>query len=221
MKVKLLSFTPNPDLTVYLAARVCYSKVSVDQLEEEASLEKIRSLISRVVSSGHHSVLEHASFTFAVEGISRVTSHQLVRHRIASYSQQSLRWVSAEGIEVVIPPSVRRIPEALSIFNDIVSKSKEAYRKLIDLDIPKEDARFIIPHGVSTRMIFTMNARELHHFFRLRLCTRAQWEIRELARMVLMEVRKVAPIIFEKAGPPCITEGRCFEEKPCDNPPSI
>ncbi len=221
MRVKLLSFTPNPDLTVYLAARVCYSRVSVDQLEEEASPEKVRSLINRVVSSGHHSVLEHASFTFAVEGISRVTSHQLVRHRIASYSQQSLRWVSAEGIDVVIPPSIREVPEALGIFNDIVSKSKEAYKKLIGLGIPKEDARFIIPHGVSTRMIFTMNARELHHFFRLRLCTRAQWEIRELAKMVLMEVRKVAPIIFEKAGPPCITEGRCFEEKPCDNPPSI
>ncbi|MCD6363775.1 MAG: FAD-dependent thymidylate synthase [Synergistetes bacterium] len=221
MKVKLLSFTPNPDLVVYLAARVCYAKVGIDELEEEASPEKVRALIRRVIASGHHSVLEHASFTFAVEGISRVTSHQLVRHRIASYSQQSLRWVSAEKIDVIVPPSVKALPEAVRIFNDIVLKSREAYKKLLALGIPKEDARFIMPHGVSTRMVFTMNARELHHFFRLRLCSRAQWEIRELARMALLEVRKVAPIIFEKAGPPCITEGRCFEEEPCDTPPSI
>lgn len=221
MKVKLLNFTPNPDLTVYLAARVCYSKVSIEELEREASEDKIKALIRKVVKSGHHSVLEHASFTFGVEGVSRVTTHQLVRHRIASYSQQSLRWVSASDMNVIVPPSISAIEEALKIFEETIKTAREAYNKLVNLGIPKEDARFIIPQGVSSEIVFTMNARELHHFFRLRLCSRAQWEIRKLARLVLLEVKKVAPIIFEEAGPPCITEGRCFEEKPCNEPPSL
>lgn len=221
MKVKLLNFTPNPDFTVYLAARVCYSKVSVEELKEEANEDKIKALIRKVVRSGHHSVLEHASFTFGVEGVSRVTTHQLVRHRIASYSQQSLRWVDASNMEIVVPPSVSVVKEALEIFEEAAKKVKDAYNKLVSLGIPKEDARFIIPQGVSSEIVFTMNARELHHFFRLRLCSRAQWEIRELAYLALLEVRKVAPIIFEKAGPLCITEGRCLEEKPCDSPPSL
>jgi len=161
------------------------------------------------------------SFTFGVEGVSRVTTHQLVRHRIASYSQQSLRWVSAENMEIVVPPTIMNNPEAVMIFEDMVLKSKEAYHKLLNLGIPKEDARFIIPQGVATKIVFTMNARELHHFFKVRLCSRAQWEIRELAMLALLEVRKVAPIIFEKVGPPCVTEGRCFEEKSCQNPPEL
>lgn len=221
MKVKLLNFTPRPDLTVYIAARTCYSKGGVEDIEKEADEDKIRYLIRRVVSSGHHSVLEHASFTLGVEGVSRVTTHQLVRHRIASYSQQSLRWVSADNLEVVIPPSVADKPEALVVFREAVERAKEAYNKLIELGIRKEDARFIIPHGIVTNIVFTMNARELHHFFKLRLCSRAQWEIRELARLTLLEVRRVAPIIFERAGPPCVTEGRCFEEKPCGSPPEL
>lgn len=221
MKVKLLNFTPDPDLTVYLAARVCYSKVTIEELKGEINEDKVKALIRRVLRSGHHSVLEHASFTFGVEGVSRVTTHQLVRHRIASYSQQSLRWVSAEEMEVVIPPSIVDNPEALASFNEAVEVARKVYRKLLSLGIPKEDARFIIPQGVSTRIVFSMNARELHHFFRLRLCSRAQWEIRELARLTLLEVRKVAPLIFEIAGPPCVTEGRCLEEKPCDSPPSL
>ncbi|KUK13350.1 MAG: thymidylate synthase [bacterium] len=221
MKVKLLNFTPKPDLTVYLAARVCYSKVGIEELEEEISDERVKKLIRKVVMSGHHSVLEHAYFTFGVEGVSRVTTHQLVRHRIASYSQQSLRWVDAKDMEVVVPPSILERPEALMLFNEAIEKTREVYDKLLRIGVPKEDARFVIPQGISSKIVFSMNARELHHFFRLRLCTRAQWEIRELARLVLAEVRKVAPIIFEKVGPPCVMEGKCFEEKPCDSPPSL
>ncbi|MCS7233998.1 MAG: FAD-dependent thymidylate synthase [Synergistetes bacterium] len=221
MRVKLLNFTPNPDFTVYLAARVCYSKVSIEELEKEAKEEKVKALIKKVIKSGHHSVLEHASFTFGVEGVSRVTTHQLVRHRIASYSQQSLRWVNAGDMEIIIPPSVSANEEALKLFEEVIRFAKVVYAKLVELGIPKEDARFLIPQGVSSEIIFTMNARELHHFFRLRLCSKSQWEIRKLAYLAFLEVRKVAPIIFEKAGPPCITEGRCLEEKPCGNPPSI
>lgn len=219
MEVRLLNFTPFPDLIVYLSARVCYSNVGFDEIQEEIEdREKVRALIREIIRSGHHSVLEHASFTFGIEGISRVTTHQLVRHRIASYSQQSLRWVNAKNISIIIPPSIQQNSEALKLFNEAIEKSKEIYNKLLDLGIPKEDARFIIPQGVSSMIVVTMNARELLHFFKVRLCNRAQWEIRELAKKMLEEVRRVAPIIFEVVGPPCVVDKMCREKNPCSQP---
>ena len=215
--VILLASTPNPDELVAAAARICYRDVTAADLlrREEESLSE--ELLDHIWRSGHHSPFEHAVFTFAVDGLSRVASHQLVRHRMASFSQQSQRYVRMAAPDVVAPPSVAAHPEAAAIFDRQARAAHEAYGKLLSLGIPAEDARFILPHGWGTRLVLTMNARELHHFFRLRLCRRAQWEIREMARLMLAECRAVAPVIFRRAGPSCLF-GPCTEARPCGRP---
>lgn len=214
MKVELLSYTPEPDRVVALSARLCYSKIGISELAEKLTEDKIRDLINRLRSSGHLSPFEHASFTFGIEGISRVTSHQLVRHRIASYSQQSQRYVKMSNGEFVIPPSVKKNPSALELVSGLNDTALSVYNKLIQLGIPEEDARYVLLQGITTKIIVTMNARELLHFFNLRCCLRAQWEIRMMANFMLKEVKKVSPIIFEKAGPYCFS-GPCPEKEPC------
>lgn len=224
MKVYLLSSTPDPDSLVAAAARICYSNAAAsDLLERESAALSVR-LLRELQLSGHHSPFEHASFTFGVDGLSRVASHQLVRHRIASFSQQSQRYVkmnNGEGdADVILPPSVASCAEAAELFTRQAESACKTYNKLISMGIPAEDARFILPHGWETRLVMTMNARELHHFFNLRLCRRAQWEIRELARLMLIECKRVAPIIFEVSGPSCVTcvTGECRESHPCGKP---
>ncbi len=210
MKVLLIAYTPMPEKVVAAAALSTISKrpIRPEDLEDE----KVEKVLSEVISRGHHSVLEHASFTFSIEGISRVTSHQLVRHRIASYSQQSQRYVEMSKDYFVIPPKILEKEEAKEIYKKCVKNCYEAYHKLIELGIPKEDARYLLPQASKTSIIVTMNARELLHFFSLRLCLRAQWEIRELASRMLEEVRKVAPRIFKHAGPRCKFLGYCPEK---------
>lgn len=211
MKVSLVEYTPNPDRTAAFAARVCYSS-SIENIELDA--EKIKNILKRVIKSGHHSVLEHVSFTFLIEGISRVATHQLVRHRIASYSQQSHRYTKIKRESFVVPPSIEE--RAKELFDKYIDEALSVYEKLIELGVKKEDARFIIPQAVSSNIVVTMNARELLHFFTLRTCVRAQWEIRECALEMLKLVKPKAPIIFENAGPACV-RGRCPEEHPCEN----
>ena len=219
MDVILLAHTPEPDALVAAAARICYRDISAGELLHGEEQNLSRKLIAELFRSGHTSTFEHVSFTFGIDGLSRVASHQLVRHRMASFSQQSQRYVkmSYNPEAVVIPPSVRNNPEALTLYLEAVKKSQETYRALIEMGITKEDARFILPHGHSTRLVMTMNARELHHFFGLRLCRRAQWEIHELARKMLVLCREKAPVLFEKAGPSCIF-GKCEEARTCGNP---
>ena len=219
MNVILLSHTPEPDAIVASAARICYRDVTAEELLHSEEKNLSRSLIADLFTSGHMSTFEHVSFTFGIDGLSRVASHQLVRHRVASFSQQSQRYVkmSEDPEAVIIPPTIRENPEALAVFNEAVRKSQEAYRLMVEAGIPKEDARFILPHGHSTRLVMTMNARELHHFFSLRLCRRAQWEIHELARKMLILCRQKAPVLFEKAGPSCIF-GHCSEARTCGKP---
>ena len=219
MNVILLSNTPEPDAVVAAAARICYRDVAASELLKGEEENLSSNLIADLFRSGHTSTFEHVSFTFGIDGLSRVASHQLVRHRLASFSQQSQRYVkmSPDPEAVIIPPSVSKNPEALALFNETVAKSQEAYAKLTALGIPKEDARFILPHGHSTRLVMTMNARELHHFFNLRLCRRAQWEIHELARKMLILCREKAPVLFEKAGPSCVF-GECGEARTCGKP---
>ena len=219
MNVILLSNTPEPDAVVAAAARICYRDVAAGELLKGEEENLSSNLIADLFRSGHTSTFEHVSFTFGIDGLSRVASHQLVRHRLASFSQQSQRYVkmSPDPEAVIIPPSVSKNPEALALFNETVAKSQEAYAKLTALGIPKEDARFILPHGHSTRLVMTMNARELHHFFSLRLCRRAQWEIHELARKMLILCREKAPVLFEKAGPSCVF-GECGEARTCGKP---
>jgi len=214
MKVELLSYTPEPDRVVAISARLCYSKIGISELAEKLTDDKIKDLLEKLESSGHLSPLEHANFTFGIEGISRVTSHQLVRHRIASYSQQSQRYVKMSDGEFVIPPSIKKNSSASELVYNLNDMAMSVYNKLIQLGIPEEDARYILPQGITTKIIVTMNARELLHFFNLRCCLRAQWEIRTMANLMLRKVKEVAPIIFEKAGPSCFS-GPCPEEGPC------
>ena len=219
MDVILLSYTPNPDALIAASARICYRDITAKELlqAEEESLS--RKLIAELFTSGHMSAFEHVSFTFGIDGLSRVASHQLVRHRVASFNQQSQRYVSMslDPEAVIIPPNIKANPDALRLYSEAVRRSQETYRELCAIGIPKEDARFILPHGHSTRLVMTMNARELHHFFGLRLCRRAQWEIRELARKMLILCREKAPVIFDMAGPGCIF-GKCNEARTCGKP---
>jgi thymidylate synthase (FAD) len=204
---------------VAAAARLCYSPASARDLAEVFLDEgRVRPFLEKLRRSGHLSTFEHASFSFAVDGISRVCSHQLVRHRLASYSQQSQRYVSQEKAGVVMPRSIREHPRAREVFEEAVAQTLLAYGRLGALGIPREDARYVLPHGGETRMMVTMNARELLHFFRLRLCRRAQWEIRDLAREMLRLVREVAPGLFAVAGPGCVETGACGEDRPCGRP---
>lgn len=211
LKVVLLSYTENPEKTIAKAGRLCYFKSDISDLEKEMTEKKTKELIKRLLSSRHLSAFEHANFTFGIEGISRACSHQLVRHRIASYSQQSQRYVTfGDNFSYITPKSIGKNKEAIEIFNNLIRESKKTYDKLISLGIDKEDARYVLPNASETKIIVTMNARELLHFFSLRLCRRAQWEIRELAKLMLKRVRGVASNIFEKAGPECIRT-KCLE----------
>lgn len=215
MNIELLQFTPEPERTVALAARLCYSPSGMNELLERVSSDDITAFINKIMTMGHHSVLEHAAFTFGIEGISRVTSHQLVRHRLASYSQQSQRYVShAERFDTVMPPSIAADGEAKRIFDFTVGVVHQAYKQLTEMGIAAEDARYLLPNATETKIIVTMNARELLHFFALRCCERAQWEIRAMAVGMLKLVKQVAPVIFRDAGPGCLA-GPCPEGEFC------
>lgn len=209
MNVQLLSHTPQPDKLAATAARLCYSAQGAGEIMATIKDDKIRKRIGECVDKGHHSVLEHAVFTFSIDGISRVTSHQLVRHRVASYSQQSQRYVKLnESDSYVIPPRIRDNEALRSRFEENLKTSQCLYNEMIEAGIPPEDARYILPSAMGTRILVTMNARELLHFFNLRCCKKAQWEIRKLAYSMLRLAAKAAPLIFEKAGPACM-EGSC------------
>lgn len=199
MEVELISYTKDPERVCAAAARGTRRR-RVERLEE-IELESARKTIRGIAKRGHGSVLEHANFTFSIEGISRACSHQLVRHRIASYSQQSQRYTKAEGY--VTPHSIEEKSEASKIYRRGMEHAWETYGELIGLGIEEEDARYVLPNGALTSLVVTMNARSLLNLFRLRLCLRSQWEVRELAELMLREVREVAPSIFEGAGPPC------------------
>ena len=215
MKVALLQHTPEPELTIALAARLCYSQVDIEALKEKLSGADIKTFLDKIMSLGHQSVLEHASFTFGVDGISRVTSHQLVRHRVASFSQQSQRYVShKERFAVVTPPTIAENPEHSRLFEAQVAALHEAYGALVEAGVPAEDARYLLPNATETKIIITMNARELLHFFGVRCCERAQWEIRAMAVEMLRLVKPVAPTVFENAGPGCLA-GPCPEGSMC------
>ncbi len=212
MQVNLISHTPEPEKTVAAAARLCYSPAGAETIMDDFTAEEIRRFLYLLVDLGHWSPTEHVTFTFAVEGVSRALTHQLVRHRIASYSQQSQRYVKLEEFEYVIPPSIRENPTALRVFEEQIAAIRSAYSKLTNL-VHQEDARYILPNACETKIVLTFNCRSLYNFFQHRCCARAQWEIRRLANRMLAEVRKVAPVLFEKAGPNCVSRNICPEGK--------
>lgn len=208
---KLLSHTPEPEQVVAAAARLCYSTAGAGELHERLERLEVERLIRHLREVGHTSPFEHASFTFAIEGVSRSLTHQLVRHRMASYSQQSQRYVDESRFEHIVPPSIACCDAAKAVFVQAMNDANEAYRQLVESGIPREDARYVLPNACETKIVVTLNARALLNFLAHRTCTRAQWEIRQLAAIMLMQVRGVAPVLFEVAGPPCETDGVCHE----------
>ena len=236
MKVKLIAHTPNPEKVVAAAAKLCYSNAQIDTLLDGLTEEKSKEFVEMLASLGHESPTEHASFTFAIEGVSRSLLAQITRHRIGSYSVQSQRYVNLKEPDFVTPPEIMDDPESLAQFNDSMAMAAENYQKVTQLlkEAHKEkfiaqgmdektanrtaekkaleDARFILPNACTTKMIVTMNTRSLNNFFRHRCCTRAQWEIRELADEMLRLVCEVAPALFVRSGPPCVS-GPCPEGK--------
>ena len=212
MKIKILAHTPNPERVIALAGKLCYSSVGIDELNDKISDEQVEKFITKLSDMGHMSPFEHASFTFAIEGISRNCSHQIVRHRLASFSQQSQRYVRMKG-EYVVPPYIYWHEELLLEFNHALENADKAYNKLVEGLMRYgrtekeaiEDARYILPSACTTKMEVTMNVRELLHFFKQRCCKRAQWEIREVAKEMLKQCREVSPILFKNAGAPCST----------------
>jgi len=210
MVVRLLACTPDPEDVAAAAAQLCYSSSAIEQVLEKGRSRK-EALLKKILSAGHFSVLEHANFTFGIEGISRACSHQLVRHRLASYSQQSQRYVSAaDRFGIVVPDSIAEKPDLKARFNAFIGEAYALYEQLRAAGIPAEDARFVLPNAVGTKLVVTMNARELRHFFQLRCCLRAQWEIRALAREMLKLAKAAAPLLFATAGPACLS-GPCPE----------
>ena len=237
MKVILLAHTPEPEKVVATAAKLCYSSSDIGSLMDGLTEEKAAGFIEMLASIGHESVMEHTSFTFGIEGISRACSHQLVRHRIASYSQKSQRYVNENGFEFITPPELAALPEAKAEVDRTMKELTASYEKIADLltashterfisegmdektaaskarKMANEDARFVLPNACETKIVVTMNVRSLFNFFEHRCCNRAQWEIRAVANEMLRLCLDVAPHIFAYAGPSCVSKGKCPEGK--------
>ncbi|MBQ8201086.1 MAG: FAD-dependent thymidylate synthase [Clostridia bacterium] len=221
MKVALIRHTLAPEEVVALGARLCYSRARVDDLLERVSSRDQTDFVQKIMGMGHDSVLEHASFTFGVEGVSRVLLAQITRHRLASFSVQSQRYVSYEsGFGYIVPPKIEALgAEAVAEFEQQMDTLHQWYtgwqERLGTGEGGNEDARFVLPGACETRMMITMNVRELRHFFSLRMCSRAQWEIRALATEMHRLCMEVAPALFANAGPGCL-RGACPEgQKSC------
>lgn len=240
LKVTLVGYTQNPEKLVAASAKLCYSKLGGEELMDNLTDEKTEEFLDRLSGLGHVSPIEHVSFSFAVEGVSRVLTHQLVRHRLASFSQRSQRYVSEGEFDYIIPPEISKNKEAKKAFIKIMEEDQKTYEELSNTlfegyvndylkehdlrekkDIDKklrssmrkkgyEDARYVLPNACETKIMITMNARSLKHFFNVRCCNRAQWEIREMANQMLEQVKEVAPTIFKCAGPSCVS-GPCPE----------
>lgn len=234
LKVELLRYTPDGEKLIASAAKLCYSSVGITDIEENLEDKNIDSFLNMLMDLGHESPIEHVSFTFGVEGVSRTLTHQLVRHRIASYSQQSQRYVKLNQFEYIVPPAIAEDERAKEIFLKAMEDDQKVYDEITNILFEKhyegyireglsekkakqkaekeaiEDARYVFPNACETKIVFTMNARSLLNFFRLRCCNRAQWEIRALAIAMLKEVKKVSPILFKNAGPGCVN-GPCPE----------
>jgi thymidylate synthase (FAD) len=221
MNVKLITHTNYPTRTVARAAWITHN--ADWPTDYDMHPDRSGPLVRRVLASGHDSILEHAAFTFAVDGISRACSHQLVRHRVASYSQQSQRYVELGASQYeyyATPESIAHHYDSTVVaeYACLMDEAKQVYNRMIAAGIPAEDARFILPNAAATKIVITMNARELHHFFALRCCTRAQWEIRNMARQMLERCKDVAPVLFENCGPGCL-RGPCPEgARSCGEP---
>jgi len=224
LKVELLTMTSHALAAIYAACKQCYSSENAAHIFAQAikgipSEQKQEEFVKNIVASGHESVIEHVSFTFAISGISRALSHQLVRHRIASYSQQSQRYVKAKNFYYIIPPTISKDPKLKTIFKKTMRDIQKTYDMMVEKleaagikgEKAHQDARFILPNACETKIVVTMNCRSLLNFFALRCCERAQWEIRALANAMLNICKKKLPAVFAEAGPKCERLGYCPE----------
>jgi thymidylate synthase (FAD) len=219
LNVKLLHYPPEAQKLTAMAAKLCYSPAHIDDIGEDLTPEKSAAFLQKIVDLGHLSTVEHASFTFGIEGVSRTLLAQLTRHRIASFSVQSQRYVSysGEGFGYIVPPAIRELGEdAVREFGAQMDEMQRWYdgwrQRLGEGERSNEDARFVLPGACETRLMLTMNARELMHFFALRCCNRAQWEIRGLAWRMLSLACEAVPALFGNSGPACV-RGACSEGK--------
>ena len=218
LKVKLINHTPDPERLIAAAAKLCYSESDAASIFEGLTPEAVERFLQRLTDMGHASPVEHANFTFSVEGVSRSLTHQLVRHRHASYSQKSQRYVTEGDFDYIVPPEIANNHRAIFIYCSAMRDAQYAYDELVyelqdDGRTEKEayeDARYVLPNACETKIVVTMNVRELLHFFNVRCCNRAQWEIRELATEMLRQCIAVAPNLFKNAGPSCLN-GKCPE----------
>lgn len=224
LKVRLISHTPDAEKVIASAAKLCYARSDIDTVMDGLTPEKTEQFLEMLSSLGHESPIEHISFTFGIENVSRALLAQITRHRIASFSVQSQRYVAEDGFDFILPPAIEANEQAKALYIETMEELSRRYTALTNLlmegtegataDKKKaiEDARFVLPNGCTTKMMVTMNARSLLNFFRLRCCSRAQWEIRELATQMLELVKAVCPTVFRYAGPPCV-KGGCPEGK--------
>lgn len=226
MNVQLLEMSQNAISLIYVACRQCYSEKFAGEVFSDDSInkEKQEEFVKKIVASGHQSPLEHVKFTFAIEGVSRALTHQLVRHRLASYSQMSQRYVKEKDFDYIIPPSIEKNSQAKIEFEKLMTTIQQGYTKLLGFmgqdnisgEAANQDARFVLPQAAETKIVVTMNCRELLHFFEHRCCSRAQWEIRQLANKMLDICRKKLPAVFSGSGAKCEVLEYCPEgEKFC------
>lgn len=236
LRVKLVQYTPEPEKLVAAAAKLCYSSLAADEIMNDLDENNTEKFIGMLMKLGHQSPIEHINFTFAIEGVSRTLTHQLVRHRLASYSQKSQRYVTEGQFQYIIPPEIEKNKIASAKFIEAMKYDQKVYDEIASLlfqdhynllieegksdKVAKntankkaiEDARYILPNSCETKIMVTMNARNLIHFFSVRCCNRAQWEIREMSSQMLKEAHSVAPNIFSNSGPACVA-GSCPEGK--------
>jgi len=236
LRVELLQYTPEPEKLVASAAKLCYSSSNIEGIMNGLDQEKTEQFLNMLLSMGHESPIEHICFTFGIEGVSRSLLAQLTRHRIASYSVKSQRYVKEGQFEYIVPPEINNIPEAREKFLYAMEQDQKLYNEITEILMDKhykelisqgksekqartmaekkaiEDARYVLPNACETKIIMTMNARSLLNFFHHRCCERAQWEIRALAIQMLKLVKEVAPTLFKHAGPRCLL-GPCPEGK--------
>lgn len=236
LHVELIAHTPTPEKLIAAAAKLCYSSSGATDIMDGLTDEKTDRFLAMLTELGHESPIEHTSFTFAIEGVSRSLLAQITRHRMASFSVQSQRYVRADGFSYVMPPAIEQDETARTLFVQTMDGLQDAYDRLTETLLARkvaqlerdgmltaktraaaekeaiEDARFVLPNACETKMMVTMNARSLYNFFRIRCCNRAQWEIRELAWQMFALCREAAPTLFSKAGPSCL-HGACAEGK--------
>jgi len=236
LKVTLLQHTPEPEKIISAAAKLCYSSSGISDIMDKLDDVATEKFLNMLVDMGHESPIEHVTFTFGIEGVSRSLLAQLTRHRIASYSVKSQRYVTEGCFGYVVPPEINACKEARELFVHTMQQDQKSYDRLLDVLFEKhyksflesgknektaksmaekkaaEDARYVLPNACETSLIATFNARSLYNFFKHRLCERAQWEIRDMADQMASLVLDVAPTLFKRVGPPCVF-GICPEGK--------